>query len=118
MFLKKGNTFITRNMFHIFNVLHKYVVVRFFLKQFHYHYITLKISKNQIEEHRTSTCTSLFSIYFHCFIIHFMCRIMFLFILKLEVILCMILAYCLLKIWKIWHFIINKKIKKISNRNI
>lgn len=83
MFFKKGNTFITRNMFHIFNVLHKYVVARFFLKQFHYHYITLKISKNQIEEHRTSTCTSLFSIYFHCFIIHFMCSIMFLFILKL-----------------------------------
>lgn len=41
-------------MFHIFNVLHKYVVARFFLKQFHYHYITLKISKNQIEEHITS----------------------------------------------------------------
>lgn len=41
-------------MFHIFNVLHKYVVVRFFLKQFHYHYNTLKISKYQIEEHITS----------------------------------------------------------------
>lgn len=41
-----------------------------------------------------------------------MCCILFLFILKLGIILCMVLVYCLFKRWKIWYFFIFKNVKK------